>query len=299
MKRSANRGFTLIELLVVIAIITILAAILFPVFAQAREKGRQAACMSNQKQLGLGLIQYVQDYDETYPCGNAFNWPGDSWSAACSVPGAGWAGPIYGYVKSIGVFVCPDDSNTSTSTMTGSGFNICSYAYNSNLTNLSAAKCTAVSKTVMLFEVEQCIAPLSSPSKDGYSGTGDFDYKVSGVNGWSTVNGAYGAVQAPVGPLGGECTINIGPTRHGTGSLFLMADGHVKYLLGNLVSPGANNTSSTADQTFGGAENLTPCQGTGQPLYPHQWATGYAAGSEFGGTSNKTKGQFTATFSTI
>src|SRR5918911_1001893 len=60
-------GFTLIELLVVIAIIAILAAILFPVFAQAREKARMVACLSNTKQIGLAVMQYVQDYDETYP----------------------------------------------------------------------------------------------------------------------------------------------------------------------------------------------------------------------------------------
>src|SRR5690348_16265574 len=68
--QRANRvrlGFTLIELLVVIAIIAILAAILFPVFAQAREKARQAACLSNMKQIGTGLMMYAQDYDETYP----------------------------------------------------------------------------------------------------------------------------------------------------------------------------------------------------------------------------------------
>ena len=62
-----NSAFTLIELLVVIAIIAILAAILFPVFAQAREKARQTTCLSNEKEMGLGLMQYVQDYDESYP----------------------------------------------------------------------------------------------------------------------------------------------------------------------------------------------------------------------------------------
>jgi prepilin-type N-terminal cleavage/methylation domain-containing protein/prepilin-type processing-associated H-X9-DG protein len=65
--KSGKRGFTLIELLVVIAIIAILAAILFPVFAQAREKARGATCLSNQKQLALGLMMYAQDYDETWP----------------------------------------------------------------------------------------------------------------------------------------------------------------------------------------------------------------------------------------
>src|SRR5262249_45585266 len=65
-KRSPQRGFTLIELLVVIAIIAILAAILFPVFAQAREMARRTACISNNRQIGLGINMYVQDYDEIY-----------------------------------------------------------------------------------------------------------------------------------------------------------------------------------------------------------------------------------------
>src|SRR5690348_11021219 len=65
--RRARRAFTLIELLVVIAIIAILAAILFPVFAQAREAARKATCQSNLKQIGSGLLMYIQDYDETYP----------------------------------------------------------------------------------------------------------------------------------------------------------------------------------------------------------------------------------------
>ncbi|HEX5322780.1 MAG TPA: prepilin-type N-terminal cleavage/methylation domain-containing protein, partial [Capsulimonadaceae bacterium] len=67
MYRTRSKGFTLIELLVVIAIIAILAAILFPVFATAREKARQATCLSNEKQIGLAMNMYVQDYDETLP----------------------------------------------------------------------------------------------------------------------------------------------------------------------------------------------------------------------------------------
>ena len=105
-----RKGFTLIELLVVIAIIAILAAILFPVFAQAREKARAISCLSNEKQIVLGLIQYSQDADEQMPPA----WIGYSTNAAVSVgfPGkARWMDVIQPYVKSTAVFTDPD-SNT-------------------------------------------------------------------------------------------------------------------------------------------------------------------------------------------
>src|SRR5713226_8900708 len=98
MKRRAA-GFTLIELLVVIAIIAILAAILFPVFAQARAKARQTACLSNMKQLGLAIMQYTQDYDEVYPP--------SQWGVNPPVV-VSWPTMVYPYVKNAGVFVCPD-----------------------------------------------------------------------------------------------------------------------------------------------------------------------------------------------
>src|SRR5215469_2257354 len=82
--RLKRCGFTLIELLVVIAIIAILAAILFPVFAQAREKARQASCLSNLKQNGLAFMSYVQDYDETYPI--AAGGDGSQWYYSYNLP---------------------------------------------------------------------------------------------------------------------------------------------------------------------------------------------------------------------
>ncbi len=104
-----RKGFTLIELLVVIAIIAILAAILFPVFAKAREKARQSACSSNLKQIGLGLMQYAQDYDETMP----FLWRAaaatDTGATQCSdgVYRTNWITSVYPYVKNNQVFECP------------------------------------------------------------------------------------------------------------------------------------------------------------------------------------------------
>lgn len=96
-------AFTLIELLVVIAIIAILAAILFPVFTQAREKARQAACLSNQKQIGLGLMQYAQDYDETLPIESYGAYLGLAVNDAGSPK---WMDLIYPYVKNTEVFTC-------------------------------------------------------------------------------------------------------------------------------------------------------------------------------------------------
>jgi prepilin-type N-terminal cleavage/methylation domain-containing protein len=108
-RRSA---FTLIELLVVIAIIAILAAILFPVFAKAREKARQAACMSNTKQIGLGLMMYVQDYDEILPPRYQRN------PTAPAPMQSAWRVLIYPYVKNDGVFKCPSNPRKDVTAVT-------------------------------------------------------------------------------------------------------------------------------------------------------------------------------------
>lgn len=100
--RSLSTGFTLIELLVVIAIIAILAAILFPTFAQAREKARQAACLSNMKQIGLAFLQYNQDYDEYFPGLYSGDWGNST---------ARWMDNIQPYVKNTQIFNCPSDAD--------------------------------------------------------------------------------------------------------------------------------------------------------------------------------------------
>jgi prepilin-type N-terminal cleavage/methylation domain-containing protein/prepilin-type processing-associated H-X9-DG protein len=117
-KRVVSRGFTLIELLVVIAIIAILAAILFPVFAQAREKARAISCLSNVKQITLSYTMYVQDYDETSP----------------EMDSGDYTNRLYPYSKNAQVFLCPDRSDTNAEEDPS-----CAYPYNacSNYTNRS------------------------------------------------------------------------------------------------------------------------------------------------------------------
>ena len=103
-----NFGFTLIELLVVIAIIAILAAILFPVFARARENARRSSCQSNLKQIGLGLMQYTQDYDEKYP--NFFIGQFNGGGPPANEGWAHWHYQVYSYIKSAQVFECPSNA---------------------------------------------------------------------------------------------------------------------------------------------------------------------------------------------
>lgn len=104
--QGTKRAFTLIELLVVIAIIAILAAILFPVFAQAREKARQASCLSNLKQLGLGLMMYSQDYDEIMPTAFAENGAING-GGVSQVP---YEHQLMPYLKNDQISGCPSDS---------------------------------------------------------------------------------------------------------------------------------------------------------------------------------------------
>ncbi len=132
--QSTNKAFTLIELLVVIAIIAILAAILFPVFAQAREKARAISCVSNEKQIALGILMYVQDYDETFPLYFYYIVPDGSTVAPTDPPFnptlgetiVGWNEAIYPYVKNVAIFRCPDaprgpDLVTGSNGQTGFG----------------------------------------------------------------------------------------------------------------------------------------------------------------------------------
>ncbi len=119
--RSRN-GFTLIELLVVIAIIAILASILFPVFAKARAQARKISCLSNMKQIGLSLMMYVQDYDETHAPAQWHN----EYGGACSPTFFGFGrigGLLQPYIKSRQIFMCPEDTWVSANTGISMGYN--------------------------------------------------------------------------------------------------------------------------------------------------------------------------------
>ena len=113
-----RKGFTLIELLVVIAIIAILAAILFPVFAKARESARRTSCLSNVKQLALGYLMYTQDYDEHV----VWNNPDAMWDPTPTKDASYfWYGRIYPYIKNYGIFECPNDTRPFDEVTGGDG----------------------------------------------------------------------------------------------------------------------------------------------------------------------------------
>jgi len=159
---TTRKGFTLIELLVVIAIIAILAAILFPVFARAREKARQTSCLSNTKQLGIATLSYAQDYDESYPLG--YRGTGGEYSPiqrTTKAAGAwvGWFDNIYPYIKNNQLYVCPSNGGTQD------------YNYNpwmwprsyKTVAPTRLAKITHPAETIMLYDTYNGLHPCGYP----------------------------------------------------------------------------------------------------------------------------------------
>ena len=200
MKHSTFRtrsAFTLIELLVVIAIIAILAAILFPVFARARENARRSSCQSNLKQIGLGVIQYTQDYDEKMVLRTA-----NSGTTFLS-----WRALIQPYIKSTQVFACPSNTeNTKPTIDQGSQFIPISYLINgSSGTYMGGTPPTDINTS-------QSLAAIQSVSQVVLVGEGTFDYPEFPFQ----VSGTGFAQYGFAGHLG---TCN-----------FLFVDGHVKAL---------------------------------------------------------------------
>jgi len=168
--KSCRRAFTLIELLVVIAIIAILAGILFPVFAKAREKAEQADCISNINQMAKALVMYATDYDQKltrswYDADASGGW---ATNASKVVDGSGdynWAYALTSYTKSFQIFTCkafPNDQNWDGRVGPGTGSTGISYGYNADL-DQAGYKYTRISypaQTVMLYDSAENVDPF-------------------------------------------------------------------------------------------------------------------------------------------
>lgn len=212
---GVRKGFTLIELLVVIAIIAILAAILFPVFARARENARRASCQSNQKQIALGFRMYTQDYDEKYPPVSSRAVSGGEGAQNAVATDIGWAQNLQSYLKSTQLLQCPSETNpTDTSNGIVAGYT--DYFYNENIAGLNEAALTAVSQTIMTGD--------GTAGLTGYQG-GSGSTAVSGSSSY-----AWNGELIPAGVDNHPASLPHGGLRHLEGCNFSYADGHVKWL---------------------------------------------------------------------
>jgi prepilin-type N-terminal cleavage/methylation domain-containing protein/prepilin-type processing-associated H-X9-DG protein len=220
-RRSPSRdrkAFTLIELLVVIAIIAILAAILFPVFAQARETARKTSCLSNFKQIGLGIEQYKTDYDGYWPLW----WNGDENHIGDPAFGRYWAGAIQPYIKNYQVRKCPSDPYaTSTDYERDLGGPVQSLTSNRNIQfdenkslpgtwlhpSMGDAEISEPARTVSVHECTGCDEGRTTPIQDSYTGW------------WGNDDTRYG------------------DKHHQGGGNYVFFDGHAKWLKPERVEP--------------------------------------------------------------
>jgi len=260
--KTQSRAFTLIELLVVIAIIAILAAILFPVFAQAREQARKASCLSNTKQLGLGVMMYIQDYDEMYPCNS---WDGAPMGTTNNDIGKDgnrftlWMWRIMPYLKNRQILVCPSDPN-SKSGWTGYSTdpNDCwgvptpiSYGHNQHLFGYGGSDKTGCDgeppQDWAIFYTPMSLAAVPSPASTYMLS----DYARGYMESWWINNlraSNYTRVYNQSAPGGGATADNTEPwksrrlqpnaSRHQLGSVITFADGHSKWRNGHSITSG-------------------------------------------------------------
>ncbi len=248
---NRKQGFTLIELLVVIAIIAILAAILFPVFAKARENARRTACLSNMKQIGLGIMQYLQDYDERYPraWGGLHNAPDEGRypnpadietdtgkpGGAFKVnpnPGGGanyyrtWMDYIFPYVKSVQIFRCPSYSPTADQASYGYSTALSGY-YNS--TQLYTNDATSPRNTPITTATVKRVSEIVAISEYTFG----YNYTMTPVN-------MYTYTTKPVG----DPQYNL-VTPHLNGGTAVYADGHAKWRPRGAISASIKSASTT------------------------------------------------------
>jgi len=220
--KERNKGFTLIELLVVIAIIAILAAILFPVFAKAREKARSATCQSNLKQMGLAFMMYAQDYDETMIGGD---------SGGALSPYAGWPNYLVPYVKNGQIFFCPSGPEPGAYAgwpNTTQWYQDGQYAYNFDFWNI-------VGVTDARYPGRP-LAEVERPSEILLVSDGQAAFWICCINTFTAATNIVRGSPGDTRPPG---------ARHNGGMNILFGDGHVKFMngegvIGQLKTSGCN-----------------------------------------------------------
>ncbi len=267
-RRWKREGFTLIELLVVIAIIAILASILLPVFATARERARMSSCSNNEKQLGTAILAYLQDFDEKFPFSRldsaktggypAVKSPFGNWNYSGGQP-IGWADAIYPNIKSVGVFKCPDLSSSPNATGVDGQTAASAYCINEkvagewNQVNDPNQK-TAINNSLLSFPASTILlAEASSQSNETSMGSNNEEWGNTGAANQRLVQDASGSSQAPL-------------QRHNSGGAnYLFCDGHVKFLQASkmgLANPAqANNTNIDAAVATNDGSLPTYCYG--------------------------------------
>jgi prepilin-type N-terminal cleavage/methylation domain-containing protein/prepilin-type processing-associated H-X9-DG protein len=221
--RTLCRGFTLIELLVVIAIVGILAAILFPVFARARESARRTTCQSNLKQIGMAFAQYTQDHDETYPLNvSCPPWAPDCASATPSTLDRPilWFHALDPYVKSVDIYNCPSStfSRQQRDSATGQWAYNPATAYGWNVYSTDGVEEITPFRGVNLASVGDAAGTVLVGDANGY-------YRVAGYHDEVYLNNSAGLAR-----------------RHFDGANILWADGHVKWNKGDALRYVAGST---------------------------------------------------------
>ncbi len=267
---SRTSGFTLIELLVVIAIIAILAAILFPVFAQAREKARQTSCLSNMKQIGTSALMYVQDYDETWPIAhphdpitnaNATTYIWDSLptlTTASPQTRSVWANAMQPYMKNWDIWACPSgqDNNLFGETEAAMGRVRFSYSYNGYLNSMSDAQPPVPADTVAFSEnakrnrVRRYMVAWPVPTQSGLSGVPyRFEPNASNISAYFY-------------------QIDRSWWVHGEGGNQVFLDGHAKF------ARNGSSMSSWLSTNATGVPDWSACDGCGKGLNINAYSIG-------------------------